>query len=181
MQLATKPDEAVPAGPGLPWYVAHTKPRQERIARENIARQGFRVYLPQLKVLKSLRNRQQVGFEALFPRYLFFQSRHAEHSIAPVRSTKGVTAIVRFGGVPAVLRPDTLQNIRAFESRQNAAGFAELGALQPGKTVVVTTGPLAGLEGLVAMLSRQRVIVLMRLLGNQTHVTLSSHQLKLAA
>jgi len=174
-------DQSVPAEPGMPWYVAHTKPRQEWVALENLARQGYGVYLPRLKVLKRPRNRQQVGFEALFPRYIFFQPRHAEHSIAPVRSTKGVTTIVRFGGVPAVLRPDTLQDIRAFEARQNAAGLVELSGLRPGKTVVVTSGPLAGLEGLVSMVSTQRVIVLMRLLGDQTPVKLSPDQLRLAA
>jgi len=174
-------DEAAHAGRFMPWYVAHTKPRQEQLAHENLVRQGYGVYLPQLKVLKSLRHQQQVGFVPLFPRYLFFQPGHAEQSIAPVRSTQGVTSIVRFGGIPAVLRPDTLQGIRGFETRQNAADFAELSALQPGKTALVTSGPLAGLQGLVAMVSRQRVIVLMRMLGEETKVTLSPGELRLAA
>lgn len=181
MRTATQVDEAAQAGCVLPWYVAHTKPRQEEVARKNLVRQGYSVYLPQLKVLKSLRHRQQVRFEPLFPRYLFFQPGRADQSIAPVRCTQGVTSIVRFGGVPAVLQPDTLEGIRAFECRQNAAGFAELSALRPGKAVVVATGPLAGLEGLVAMVSRQRVVVLMRLLGDQTQVKLSPDQLRVAA
>lgn len=41
MQLATRPDEAVPAGPGLSWYVTRTEPWQERIARENLARRAL--------------------------------------------------------------------------------------------------------------------------------------------
>jgi len=181
MKPAQIPDEAMPAALGPLWYVAYTKPRQEQFARENLVRQGYSVYLPKLKVLKSLRHRQQVGFEPLFPRYLFFQPRDAEQSIAPVRSTQGVTSIVRFGGVPAVLQPDTLEGIRAFECCQNAVAFAERNSLQPGKTVVVTNGPLAGLEGLVAMVSRQRVIVLMHLLGEQTQVKLNPDQLRVAA
>ena len=173
--------KSVPAGCFLPWYVAHTKPQQERVAEENLSRQGYTVYLPRLKVLKNLRHGQQVGFEALFPRYIFFQPGHAEQSIAPVRSTHGVAAIVRFGWVPAVLRPDTLQSIREFESRQNAADFSELSALKPGKRVLVTNGPLAGLQGLVAMVSRLRVIVLMRLLGEETKASMSPSDLRLVA
>ena len=164
-----------------PWYVAHTKPRQERVALENLVRQGYCAYLPHLKVLKHWRGLPQIAFEPLFPRYLFFQPGRAEQSIAPVRSTLGVTSVVRFGGVPAVLQPGTLESIRDFESRQHAADFSELSALQPGKTVVVTSGPLAGLEGLVAMVSKQRVIVLMRLLGEETKVRLSPDELKLVA
>ena len=166
--------------PGL-WYVAHTKPRQEHVARENLLRQGYGVYLPQMKVLKCRRQRQQIGYEPLFPRYLFFQPRDAEHSIAPVRSTQGVTSIVRFGGVPALLRAGAVADIRAFECLQNAADLAALRAFQPGKSVVVTAGPLAGLQGLIAMVSKERVIVLMRLLGEETKVGLSPDELRLAA
>ena len=175
------PDESLAGRFIFPWYVVHTKPRQERIALENLARQGYYVYLPHLKVLKNWRGPRQIGFEPLFPRYLFFQPGRAEQSIAPVRSTLGVTSVVRFGGVPAVLPPGTIDSIRDFESRQHAANIAELSGLQPGRTVVITSGPLAGLEGLVAMVSRQRVIVLMRLLGEETKVRLSPDELKLVA
>ena len=181
MQPATERDEVMPAEPDSPWYVVHTKPRQERVARENLARQGYGVYLPQMKVLKTRRHQREVAFEPMFPRYLFFQPCHAEQSIAPVRSTHGVTSIVRFGWIPAILQPDTLESIQAFESHQNAADPAELSGLQRGKTIVVTSGPLAGLCGLVAMVSKERVIVLMRLLGEETRVRLSPSELKLAA
>lgn len=173
-------DEPAQAG-CLPWYVAHTKARQERVARKNLVRQGFNVYLPQLKMLRGRRYEQKVGLEPLFPGYLFFQTSRAEQSIAPVRSTQGVACIVRFGGVPAVLRPDTLKSIRALERRQSMVELTELSALRPGKEVAVTSGPLAGLEGLVAMVSRQRVIVLMHLLGDQTPVKLCPDQLRITA
>lgn len=176
-----EPDESMAGRFVFPWYVVHTKPRQERVALENLTRQGYRVYLPHLKVLKNWRGPRQIGFEPLFPRYLFFQPGRAEQSIAPVRSTLGVTSVVRFGGVPAVLQAGTIESIRDFERRQHAADIVELSALQPGKHVVVTGGPLAGLEGLVVMVSRQRVVVLMRLLGEETRVRLSSDELKLVA
>jgi transcriptional antiterminator RfaH len=165
----------------LPWYVAHAKPRQEQIAKENLARQGYAVYLPKLKVLKNNRHRQEIRFEPMFPRYLFFQPGQSEQSIAPVRSTQGVASIVRFGGNPAVLKQEALENIRSLERCQNAADILELSQLRPGRTVVITRGPLNGLHGLVAMVSRQRVIVLMSLLGAETKVTLSYGELKLAA
>jgi transcriptional antiterminator RfaH len=173
----------VPPGRDAPWYVAHTKSRQEKVARDNLLRQNYAIYLPQLKVLKRVRRRQQVGFEPLFPRYLFFQPSDANHSIAPVRSTLGVAGIVRFGGIPAVLRPDRLESIRKFESGQHAVDLEELelSVMRPGKRVVVAAGPLAGLEGLVAMVSNQRVIVLMRMLGAETKVALGPGELRLAA
>ena len=181
MQTDAHADERGRRGELAPWYVAHTKPRQEQLAAENLQRQLYRVYLPRLKVIKSRRSRQQFGYEPLFPRYLFFQPSHAEHSIAPVHSTVGVSAIVRFGGIPAVLRAHVVAGMRDFELRQHAAEFSELCPLQPGSAVVVTGGALAGLHGVVAMVSRQRVLVLMHLLGEETKVSVSRSELKLAA
>ncbi len=68
------------------WYVAHTKVHQEQVACENLARQGYAVYLPRIRVLKrSSRHRcQEMHLEPLFPRYLFFQPASTDHSIAPV-------------------------------------------------------------------------------------------------
>jgi transcriptional antiterminator RfaH len=169
------------AGSAVHWYVAHTKPRQEHVACRNLLRQSYRVYLPRLKVLKWLRRRQEIRFEPLFPRYLFFRPAGAEHSIAPVRSTHGVAGIVRFGAFPAVLGDEMLERIRFHEHRQHLADLAELSPVQPGKEVVVINGPLAGLEGLVTSVSRERVTVLMRLLGEETKVRLSCRELKVAA
>lgn len=177
MRLENSPSQVI----DVPWYAAHTKPQQERVALENLVRQGYGVYLPLLKTLVSRRNLQDVRFVPLFPRYIFFQPSHSEISIAPVRSTKGVTNIVQFGGRLAVLQPRTLQNIRAFERHQNAAGLVELSGLQPGEKILITAGPLAGLEGLVSAVSSKRVTVLMRLLGEQAQVQLGHFQVRAAA
>jgi transcriptional antiterminator RfaH len=175
-----EPEAAEPEAGYLPWYVARTKPRQEDVARANLVRQGFEVYLPLLKVIKCV-SRQGLGFEPMFPRYLFFRPHEAAQSIAPVRSTLGVTCVVRFGVVPAVLPLEQLESIRSLESRQSASDWADLSPLRPGKMVAITTGPLAGLDGIVSMVSRQRVVVLMRLLGEQTQVSVNLRQLRMAA
>lgn len=165
------------------WYVVHTKPQQEQVACDNLARQGYAVYLPRMRVLKRSRRLrcQEAQLEPLFPRYLFIQPGTPEHSIAPVRSTLGVTTIVRFGEVPAVLRHEVLTGIRDFEARQNEAGLDAISPFRNGEKVLVVDGPLAGLEGLISSVSQDRVIVLMQLLGHDTRVNLSHHQLQVAS
>lgn len=163
-----------------PWYVAHTKLRQEQVACDNLARQGYGVYLPRIRVLKRLRGRQQPQFDPLFPRYLFFQPGSVDHSIAPVRSTLGVTTIVRFGKNPAIMRPEILKGIRDFEARRNQADDQKISPFQPGERVRIAEGPLAGMEGLISDVAQERVIVLMQLLGQDTRVSVSHHQLLVA-
>ncbi|MBI4757212.1 MAG: transcriptional activator RfaH [Betaproteobacteria bacterium] len=169
----------------LPWYVAFTKPRQENVADEQLRRQGYGVYLPRLKVFRKGRSGGGAAvtacFAPMFPRYLFFRAGNPEQSIAPVRSTVGVTTIVRFGHEIAVMRPEVLRRIEAFERRQNAAGFDEISLFKPGTPVVVTDGPFAGLEGLVAMASEQRVLVLMELLGKPQRLHFKPHEIAAAA
>ena len=165
-----------------PWYVVHTKPQQEQVACENLARQRYAVYLPRIKVLKRSRRSkcQEMQLEPLFPRYIFFQPSSIGHSVAPVRSTFGVTSIVRFGQDPAVLRHEVLKSIQDFETRQNEAGLEEISPFRNGGKVLVVDGPLAGMEGLVSGVSQERVVVLMQLLGHDARVTLSHHQLLVA-
>lgn len=164
----------------MPWYVVQTKSRHERIAEENLLRQGYRCYLPRIKIIKFTRNRETIQLDPLFPGYVFFRPAHIEHSIAPVRSTLGVLKIVRFGEEFAVMRPETLESIKQFEVQQHAAQYEELTPIKPGVVVRVANGPLAGLEGLVSSISEKRVVVLFQLLGQDTQVRLSPHQLKLA-
>lgn len=164
----------------MPWYVVHTKARQEQPACDNLARQGYNVYFPRIKVIRRVRGQQEAVLEPLFPRYVFLQPLSAAQSLAPVRSTVGVTTVVRFGQEPAQMRDDVLQVIRNFEAQRNAAKDADLSPLQVGERVRVANGPLAGLEGLISSVSKQRVVVLMQLLGQATEVSVSQHQLLVA-
>jgi transcriptional antiterminator RfaH len=167
-------------GGALPWYVIHTKPRQEQIAAENLLRQNYRVYLPKIKQFRRGCGRQCAQLEPLFPRYLFLQPDSAAHSISPVRSTLGVSVLVRFGQEPAVIRAETLHAIREFETRRNAARDEDISPFRPGVRIQVADGLLAGMEGLISDVSHERVVVLMQLLGQDTRVSMSHHHVVLA-
>lgn len=83
------------------WYLAQTKPRQEDIALVNVERQQFLVRLP--KIFRLRPSPKLPPTRALFPGYIFFAPNSAEQSIAPVRSTLGISRVVRFGVEPALL------------------------------------------------------------------------------
>ncbi len=164
----------------LHWYVIHTKVRQEQTACENLTRQGYVIYFPKIKQLRSSRGRQKIQMEPMFPRYIFLQPESVAHSIAPVRSTLGVTSLVRFGEEPAVIRAETICAIKEFEVRQNMVSDKDIDPFQRGVRIRIANGRLAGMEGLISVVSRDRVTVLMHLLGQDTRVNLCRHQLALA-
>ena len=153
------------------WYAVSCKPRQETIAEENLLRQGFHVYLPRIRIRQRRRGQWLDAIEVLFPRYIFIRLDPLQRSTAPVRSTRGVVGLVRFGGQPAVV-PDGI--MQALKQREDAASGMHEDKRPPfsaGEVVKIVDGPLAGMEGVFTQQDgEKRVIVLLELLGKANKV-----------
>lgn len=161
------------------WYLAYTKPRQESIAQLNLEQQGFQAYLPLYKKFKKTEEGPVAFFEPLFPRYILFRPGKPGQSISTVRSTKGVTTIVRFGFEPAMLHDDLVQRIRQLEQVRNQATLQELSPLKVGQAVRLRHTALgSSIEGLIQSVSSKRVSVLLEILGRPTVVQLEHHQVE---
>lgn len=157
------------------WYVVFTKPRQEARAQEQLERQGFEIYAPRYPRLKP--GSMTASIEPMFPRYLFLRPTHLEQSLAVVRSTLGVSNLVRFGLDPARVRAEVVEKIRALEAEQMAQPLASQYPYQAGDRVRIEAGPLQGLEGLVEAVAEKRVMVLMSFLGRESSVTIAPEHL----
>ena len=159
----------------MPWYVVQTKPKSEQLAVVNLQRQGYTIYCPMITQRKRRRNRWQDVTEALFPRYLFVQLQEGLDDFSPIRSTIGVSALVRFGGVPAVMPEQAIEMLTQQEERLLKPKRLDW---KPGSEVEIREGPMAGLRGIFQKTaSEERVIILLALLGKQSRVVLDSHLL----
>jgi len=161
------------------WYVAYTQPQREQLAQINLTLQGFEVYLCQYKTFKKSPDGLIAVWQPMFPRYIFFRPAHAGQSISVVHSTRGIAFVLRFGQVPAMLKPEELCTIRAMESAQNQADAGETSPFQPGLKVRLQNCGLNGLEGLVHSVSSKRVTLLIQLLGREKKLQLEHHQVEL--
>ena len=147
------------------WYLVYTKPRQERVARTNLGRQGYETYLPLMR--KSLRRggRRTASVVPMFPRYLFIHLDRSTDNWGPIRSTLGVVSVVRFGHEPASA-PDDL--VACLHTRDDKEGVQTLPTqeIRPGTKVRIAEGAFMGYEGVyLARNSRERVVVLLQLCG----------------
>jgi len=153
------------------WFAVYTKPRQEHIALAHLERQGFRCLLPMAINPYQRRSQKDLRVEPLFPRYLFLNAITHRQSLAPVRSTRGVCTLVRFGLELACI-PETV--IRAILGRCDPdSGLVRLDPVQvePGDKVRVFDGPLAGVDGLFqAENGEDRALLLIEIMGRQTRV-----------
>jgi transcriptional antiterminator RfaH len=147
------------------WYLVHSKPRQEVTAKENLERQGYHIYLPLLRTPRRRMGRRVIRIEPMFPRYFFIHLNTATDNWAPIRSTIGVSTLVRFGTTPTPVPDDLVETLR---ERDDASGVQDipLHEFQPGQKVRIEEGPFMGYEGIfLAKTSQERVMVLLDIVG----------------
>lgn len=155
------------------WYVVQSHPRAEETAERHLTRQGFTTYLPQY--LRRRRHARRTDWirAPLFPGYLFVAMNVARQRWRAVRSTVGVRDLVCHGERPAPVPRGIVEDI---QHRADGDGLIEMAPETPfssGEIVRVTAGALADQTGLFQCATdRDRVIVLLDLLGRQVEVTL---------
>ena len=155
------------------WVLAYTKPRAEWQAQEHLERQRFEVLCPMLRAQKLRRRKWVLVHEPLFPRYLFVGVPE-EKSWAPIRSTVGITSLVKFGGIFVVV-PTKLIELLRFGAEQSGVNRP---LFRRGEELRIVAGPFASLEAVFEMdQGAQRATVLLDLLGRQSRVTVDVGQL----
>lgn len=159
------------------WYLIHTKIRQEKVALENLERQGYECFLPVILAEKLRGSVLKVVEEPLFTRYLFIRlddSVNAQ-SWSPIRSTTGVSRLVTFGHKPAKIDDVLVQALRTRSSTPQI----QKRHFEQGDPVVVTKGPFAGIEAVYELKDGQeRVIVLLDILSKQVRMSVSPADIK---
>ena len=156
------------------WFAVCSKPRQEAVAEENLMRQGFYVYLPRLRIRRRRRGQWIDSIEVLFPRSLFIRIDPVRQNLAPVRSTRGVIGLVRFGGQPAVVPDEVMDAL--LQCQDPTSGFHQenLTPYSAGDRIKLVDGPFAGMEAVFAEPDgEKRVIVLLELMGKTNQVRVS--------
>lgn len=152
-----------------PWYLAYTKPRQEAFALQKLQEQGYQAYLATLTRWARKRDGWHTTETAMFPRYLFVRPGRAQQGVSPIASTPGVSNLVRFGHILALLSADRLVALQAVTA--SMASDVPDHPFDVGAKVAFTAGPLKGANGIVSSVARERVSVLMTLLGQQHTVS----------
>jgi transcriptional antiterminator RfaH len=146
------------------WYAVQTQPAKERYAEENLRRQGFDSYLPQVRRSVRHARRQSDVLRPLFPRYLFVALDVEIAGWRSVQGTFGVRSLVMEGDRPLPVPRGLVERMIA---ASDADGRIDLQCdLAPGSPVKFLRGPFADRLGtLAARRDSERVAVLLEILG----------------
>ena len=164
------------------WYLVYSKPRQELGAKANLERQGYKVFLPLLRCKKRIQGKVEFRIEALFPRYLFIQLTEGIDSYAPIRSTIGVSHLVKFGEELAHV-PERLISMLCQQVNDGGVIEAVEKKIQVGNHCFIASGVMQGYEAIVlARTGKERVRVMLGALEDSNFaIDIAEDELELIA
>lgn len=159
------------------WIVAATHPNKERLAVDNLQRQGFRPYCPRIR--KRIRHARQVrvALRPLFPGYVFIRLDPHLEQWRSIASTFGIRSLIRFGERPGTVPAQFVSDLLATEEEGAVALPRARDRYQAGEKVRVQQGPFEGLIATVLSASEcDRITVLMDLLRQSVKVRIAINE-----
>lgn len=133
-----------PPGTLPPWYALYVMPNAEFVVEDALRADGIETFLPTWLDVTQWSDRKKTIRRPLFPGYLF--AHGARQEVLKVLMLAGVIKILPDNLKPAPVDASEIENVR----RALASGLA----LKPceyvtGDQVVIDSGPLAGVKGIV--------------------------------
>ena len=153
------------------WFVVQTRPREDARALENLTAQRYECFQPRCEVTRRIRGQRRTLREPLFPGYVFVRLHRLGHDWGPIRSTRGVARLVRFGSEAPTLPARSIAGLRELDGIRLADPLL---GLAPGDKVQIVAGPLAGMEAAFDCIDgERRVFVLLDWMQRRRRVAMT--------
>ena len=127
----------------LSWYALQVVTKKEKYVASALSQKGYACFLPVYTKRTVWSDRNKTLSVPLFSGYVF--SRFNVERRMPILVTPNVQRVVGNGNVPVAVSERDLEAIRV--ALTNGLPIEPYDSLQKGDVVLVTKGPLAGIEG----------------------------------
>jgi transcriptional antiterminator RfaH len=153
------------------WAVARLQPQHENAGLTHLRLNGYTIYYPRISEKRVRHGRRIEVRPPLFWGYCFFLVQNGVWYTA--RWAIGVMGVIMDGVTPGRVPDAVIDELKARE-RNGAIELPRRDGFKPGDSVRILQGPFSGHFGLYAdMRPRQRIEVLLAMLGGQTRVELA--------
>ena len=159
------------------WWVTETKPQKEDQVIINLNNQGFNVYCP--RFLKESLSASQIKVKTapLFSRYVFIEGNQLAHEkIHAIRSTYGVSKLLKICEVPIQVPSHIILRLKAIETQQThrVESYFKIG-----DPIRIREGIYQGLEAIYQIDDGlERAIVLLNILNKETPLNINKGQIQ---
>lgn len=142
------------------WVLVRTKPRQERLAKKHIERQGYETFLPDYRQEGKFRER----IDILFPGYIFMRSHTGQWRF--LEGTMGVIDVVMMGGDPSWVPIKIIRELRRICDADGTL-IVDEEKYNSGQAVKIKKGSFQGLLGVYIGRAADRIDILFQILGKE--------------
>ncbi len=170
LMMSAAPHEAIPDGLPGRWWVAHTKPRQEKALAADLWSTDVQPYVPLgVRVTRSRKTgRTSKSTIPIFPGYLFFCGTQQDRERA--LKTQRIVTVLSVHDQDQLI--DELRQIHRILS--SGRGYQTHQSVKVGQVVKILNGPLMGLQGIVSgRRSSVRFVLNVHMLGQSVIVDIS--------
>lgn len=157
------------------WYALYTRPNFEKRVDRELRRMGLHAYLPLRPVLRQWSDRKKWIETPLFSCYVFVQADAKERLLS--LTPEGVVRMLGQHGQPSIIPEYEIATVRKMLA--NDFDPEPIPHLVPGDVLEITTGPLAGLRGVLRSLQgQQRFIIAFESIGQSLAINIDPRQLR---
>jgi transcription antitermination factor NusG len=160
---------------GAAWYAVWTRSHCEVIVAQQLRASGFEAFLPEMSTWSTRAGETRLIRVPMFPGYLFVHAAVDKHCYVNLLKARGVVRVLGDGWNRLAAIPEA--EIAAIQ-RLVAADVPVLAHehLSCGDRVVVTEGPLAGVEGIFvhSRSEKSRLVLSVDLLGRSVAVEMDA-------
>lgn len=161
------------------WYALYTRPNFEKRVEQELQKMGVQPYLPLRATLRQWSDRKKWIEAPLFSCYVFVKADARERLLA--LTPDGVVRMLGHHGQPSII-PEfeitAVKNMLAHDFDPEPIPHVE-----PGDLLEITSGPLAGLRGVLqSVQGRQRFVIAFEAIGQAVAINIEhSHMKKISA
>ena len=137
----------------MPWFAIYTKARNEKKVVEGLLAIGIEAYTPLAIQYKQWKDRKKKVETPILTSYAFvFVNKNEMQKVFQV---PGIVRYVYWLKKPAIIREEEIQALK--DSLKDPIYDYSVEELNPGMPFTVQEGPFAGQEGIVSLVSSNRI------------------------
>ena len=148
------------------WYVAYVRLFHERKTAEKLTAMGIESFVPVREEIHQWSQRKKKVMRVLIPQMIFIHATPKERLEALTLASISHYMVLRGEHTPAIIPDRQMQQFMFMVDYSEESIEMYNSPLQPGQSIKVIKGPLAGMEGeLMEIEGKSKVIVRLDLLG----------------
>jgi transcription elongation factor/antiterminator RfaH len=160
------------------WYVLHTRSRFENVVNEGLMKKSLEVFLPKIQVRSKRRDRRAMIRVPLFPGYVFVKTDLTAYEHIEIVKTVGAVRLIGNKDGPVPVPDESISSLKIMVEGEHEVSTGR--RFKKGDSVIVVSGPLAGVTGVFARYrGKSRVVVHIEALGQFAGVDVDENDVEL--